>query len=341
MCHYVGLDVSLQETAICVLNERGDVIATTSVESCVDAIDKYLSSLNLSYEKILLESGNLSHWLGQGLCSRGYPMICVESRHMSRLLEAQHLNKNDYNDSVGLATMARANLYKEVKLKQTLSLDIQATLRSRSQLVKQRCGLKNAVRGLLKVQGIKLGDVSHKKFCDVVRERLTEVTADLQSAVLVLLAPYESMNDSIDISDRLLESLADANKNVKLLKTVDGIGTVTALSYLASIDDYNRFKDSESVGAYMGLTPKQYASGEVDYHGRISKCGPSATRALLYDAAISMMTKCKRKSAIKSWAMRLRKKKGTKKATTALARKLAVVMHRMLVEQKEFEPTRN
>jgi transposase len=120
--------------------------------------------------------------------------------------------------------------------------------------------------------------------------------------------------------------------------TIPGVGAITAMTYKAAVDDPGRFEMSQTVGAYMGLTPRQYASGEVDRHGSISKMGPQECRNMLYEAALSLLVNCKAKSKLKTWGLKLVKKKGMKKGVVAVARKLAVIMHRMLVTKTAFCP---
>jgi transposase len=119
--------------------------------------------------------------------------------------------------------------------------------------------------------------------------------------------------------------------------TAPGIGPITALCYLAIIDDPTRFKRSRSVGAYVGLTSRRYASGEVDWTGRISKCGDAMLRSYLYEAAGVLLTRVAKWSVLKAWGMRVAKRSGLRKAKVAVARKLAVILHRMWVDGTEFK----
>lgn len=118
--------------------------------------------------------------------------------------------------------------------------------------------------------------------------------------------------------------------------TAPGVGAITALCYLATIDDPTRFKKSRSVGAYLGLTARRYASGEVDWTGRISKCGDGMLRSYLYEAANVLLTRVQRWSTLRAWGMRIAKRSGIRKAKVAVARKLAVILHRMWIDGTDF-----
>lgn len=151
-----------------------------------------------------------------------------------------------------------------------------------------------------------------------------------------LLTSLEVLEESLKKLDTFLIELGRQDKACQRLMTIPGVGTVTAMTYISTIDDAGRFEKSETVGAYLGMTPRQYASGAVNRHGNISKMGPKECRCMLYEAAQTLMTRVKNGGRLQKWALKLAKKKGKKKAATALGRKLAVIMHRMLVSQTDF-----
>lgn len=124
---------------------------------------------------------------------------------------------------------------------------------------------------------------------------------------------------------------------MQLLTTIPGVGVITAYTFISHLGDPKRFKKSRSVGAYFGMTPKQYSSGEVQKQGRISKCGSAEVRSLLNECAFVILYKIKSWSRLKAWGMKIKKKKGHKKAMMAIARRLSILMHRMLITKKAFE----
>lgn len=336
MEYYSGLDVSLKTTFISIIDKKGKIIKEGNVATGVEEIDKFLSSQNLTYEKIGIESGQFSISLSKGLAKKGFNVICVDARHMAAALSAR-INKNDKNDARGIAQMMRVDLYKKVQVKSDEACQLKMLLGSRRQLVNTRNQINGSIRGLLKIYGLKISTRSAvKSFADKVKESVKNLDIHSKTSIEALLENTEQLDKSLMKIDTLLVSISKEDKACKLLMTVPGVGIITAITYKAALDDPKRFNNSETVGAYMGLTPRQYSSGEVDRHGRISKMGPKDCRHMLYEAAQVLLTVCKKTFKLKTWGLKIMKKKGTKKATVAVARKLAVLMHRMLIEEKEF-----
>jgi len=146
----------------------------------------------------------------------------------------------------------------------------------------------------------------------------------------------EALGDQIDLLNRKVARMARSEPQIRRFMTVPGVGPITALCYMATIDDPARFSKSRSVGAYVGLTTRRYALGETDRSGRISKCGDVMLRSYLYEAANVLLTRVTKWSALKAWGMRIAKRSNLSKARVALARKLAVILHRMWVDGTEF-----
>jgi len=174
---------------------------------------------------------------------------------------------------------------------------------------------------------------------NVFAARAAELIQDrpeLSAAVVPLLKTREVIERQIADLDRKVLRLARNNAQVRRFMTVPGVGPITGLCYLAAIDDPTRFKKSRSVGAYAGLTTRRYRSGEIDWTGRISKCGDAMLRTYLYEAANVLLTRIAKWSALKSWGMRIAKRSSLRKAKVAVAHKLAVILHRMWVDGTEF-----
>lgn len=334
MSYYTGLDVSLKTTFISTIDCEGTIVNEAEVETSVEEISAYLQAHSGPYKALGIESGQLSIPLSKGLRKRGFNVICVDARHMAAALSAR-INKNDKNDARGIAQMMRAGLYKEVQVKTDEVCQFKVLLGSRKQLVSNRQQIKGSIRGLLKIWGIRIGTKS-SEFIDEVDKKINELDIISKEAINGLLKSLKSIEESLLDLDQIMVRQGKNNEDVKRLMSVPGVGIVTALTFKATLDNPERFSKSETVGAYMGLTPKQYASGEVNRQGSISKMGPLMCRSMLYEAAFSLLIRCKRPSKLKSWGLKLVKKKGLKKATVAVARKLAVVMHRILVDKTEF-----
>jgi len=337
MEQYVGLDVSLKETSICVVDGSGAVICEGKVSSDVDSISLFLEKHAPAAVRIGLETGPLATWLWHGLRGRGLPVICICARHAKPFLKTQ-LNKTDRNDARGLAQLMRFGAYREVRVKSLATHAERGLLTGRALLVKMRRDVENQLRGQLKTFGLKLGQVSGGRFEERVRE-LIGANDMLRAVVDPLLAVRAELRKRIAGLDRALSAAARRDPVCRLLMTADGVGTVVALGYKHTIEDPHRFRGSASVGAYVGLTPRRFNSGEVDYTGRISKCGDTMLRSLLFEAAGVLLHRCAKPSALKAWGLRLARKIGLKKARVAVARKLAVILHRMWRDGTPFRRT--
>ena len=334
MLTYVGLDVSLRQTAVCVVDQTGKVKREGMVASDPDAIADFIVKHAPHVARIGLETGATSNWLWTELKKKDLPVICIDARHAKAALKLQ-INKTDRNDAVGIARIMQCGWYKEVRDKDIDSHAIKAILVSRALLVRIKRDLENQIRGLLKNLGLVIGRAKMGTFT----VRATDLIGDkpaLTAAVEPLLKAREAVERQIDDLDRKVMHLARNDPQVRRFMTVPGVGPITALCYLATIDDPTRFDKSRNVGAYVGLTTRRYASGEIDRTGRISKCGDALLRCYLYEAANVLLTRVSKWSALKAWGMRVAKRSSLSKAKVAVARKLAVILHRMWIDGTEF-----
>ena len=335
MEHYVGLDVSLKLTAICVVDQTGSVIREGMVDSAPETIAEFVTSNAPSVVRIGLEAGPTATWLWTELKQLGLPVICIDARHAKAVLKMQ-INKSDQYDAADRPGIMQTGWFKEVRVKDLDSHYIKALLASRALLVKIKRDLENQVRGLLKNLGLVIGRAKLNVFA-VRAEELIESRPELMAAVRPLLDARNAIEQQVDDLDRKVMRLARNDAQVRRFMTAPGVGPVTALCFLATIDDPTRFKRSRSVGAYVGLTTRRYASGETDWTGRISKWGDKMLRSYLYEAANVLLTRVAKWSTLKAWGIRLAKRSGLRKAKVAVARKLAVILHRMWIEGTEFK----
>jgi len=335
MERYVGMDVSLKETSICVVDGGGEILSEGTVASEPGAIAAFIETLAPGSARIGLETGPTTTWLWHELRARGLAVICIDARHAKAALSMQ-INKTDRNDALGLARIMQAGWYKEVRVKSLASHEVRAMLNSRALLVRIKRDLGNQIRGLLKNVGLVIGKATGGVFTRRVEELLIG-HPHLQVAVRPLLAMRDEVAGEISNLDRQLLRLAREADNSRRLMTVPGIGPITALAFCAAIEDPSRFKRSRSVGAYFGLTPRRHASGEIDWSGRISKCGDRMVRSYLFEAAGVLLTRVPQWCALKAWGLRLAKRSGFKKAKIAVARKLAVILHRMWRDGTDFQ----
>jgi transposase len=331
MKHYVGLDVSLKEVSICVVDTDGAMIAEGKVATEPAEILSWIEGRVGAVERIVHESGPLSIWLTRELARRGAPVVCIDARAAHKALSAR-MNKSDRADAEALAQLARTGWYREVHIKSEASDRLRLLLGARERMIRIRQDIEAQARGVLKTYGIRLGPVSQCRERASFRDQLRAAASGdpiLETVAASLLAVHDvACAEAAAIEDELL-AIARASGLARRLMTVPGVGPIVALNFIAAVDDASRFARATDVGAYLGLTPRRYQSGEIDYSGRISKRGNGAMRTLLFEAANVLITRVRRFSPLKAWAVRLAARKGFKKAAVAAARKIAVVMLRL------------
>ena len=336
---YVGLDVSLETTSVCVVDEKRKAVWRGSCQSDPVEIASVLSLRAPGALKVGLETGQTSNWLTIELRKRGVPVVCLDARHAKAALQLQ-INKTDANDAYGLAQVVRTGWYREIAVKSMDAQALRSLLIARSQLITYQQAIGNTVRGLLKTFGIVIPCGAKGRFSVFVREAAGD-NATIMAIVDPLLVAWQALRDQAAVFDRQLNSRAKSDQVARRLMTVPGVGVIVSLAYTAVIDDPTRFRHSASVGAYLGLTPRRYQSGEVDLSGHISRRGDGLVRSYLYEAATVILARYSRASHLKAWGLGLAKRIGTRRARVALARKLAVVLHRMWIDGSTFENARS
>jgi len=312
----------------------GKVILEQKVRTEPEDIIALLTSLGATFGRIGIEAGPLSQWLVNALTAAELPVICVETRHMKALLTAQQINKTDRNDARGIAQMMRVGLFKPVHVK-TLVAQEQRMLTSRKLLQRKLLDVESDLRGTLRNFGLRVGVVSGSRYEARVRE-LVEGFPGLAAIAEPLLNVRRVMRQQFAVLHKMLLDTVRGDPVCRRLMTAPGVGAVVALTYRATVDQPQRFVHSRAVGAHVGLTPKRYQSGEIDYDGGVSKCGDAQLRTMLYEAAHSLLTRSRKWSWLKAWGMRVAQRRGIRRAIVAVARRLAVVLHRMWVDGSEF-----
>ncbi|WEX79483.1 IS110 family transposase (plasmid) [Sinorhizobium numidicum] len=338
MDQYIGLDVSLKDTAISV-REDGKRIWRGKCPSDPTLLAELIRKHAPHARRVVFETGPLSTWFYHALTAEGAPAICIEARHAQKVLN-ETLNKTDANDADGLAQLAEAGFYKAVRVKSFDAMLTRALVAARNQLLNLSTQLGNQIRGVMKTFGLIVPKGTGRVFDTHVRELLERQTS-LAQIILPLLDAWHNIRKRAAILDRQLIAAARQSPATKLLMTVPGIGAITAVSYIAAIEDPENFRTSRSVGAWLGLTTRRYQSGEVDYDGHISRRGDNRLRGLLYEAATALLTRtsARTESSLKNWGLKLRERLGFKRAAVAVARKLAVIMHTMLKTGETFNPS--
>ena len=325
---YAGLDVSLEKTSVCVVDAEGRIMMEKTAPSDPSCIADLLGQVTGSFKTVGLEAGPLSQWLYFGLKDARFPAICIETRHAKAAITAKSINKNDRNDARSIAHLVRSGWHKRGHVKSIESQELRSLLVAREFFVNKLRDHENEIRGLLRPFGLKVGRVGAAGFEARVRE-LTEGRARLELIVDTLLRGRASMMDELAILHRELLRVTRNDEVCRRFMTIPGVGPVTALAFKTTIDRSDRFRRSSDVGAHLGLTPRQFQSGETDKRGRISRSGDTFTRTALYTAAHVMLTRTGQWTTLKAWGIRIAERSSLKKAKIAVARKLAVIMHRM------------
>jgi transposase len=334
MEYFAGIDISLRSCALCIVDGKGIVLLERELPCEVSDIAACLGAFPNPIERVGFEAGTMSH-LFYGLKAEGFDVVCMEARQVNAALSAMR-NKTDKNDARRIAQVLRTGWFSPVHIKSREAHGVRVLLSTRKALLKKTMDLANEVRGLLKIFGIRLPmTVKHGSFDCVVRP-LIEMDDVLAHALVPLLDARAVLYQHFLELDRRVKRAASQDEVCMRMMTVPGVGPIASLTFKAAVDDPTRFKRSRTVGAHFGLTPRRYQSGEHDNPGRISKAGDRDVRATLYAAANALLMRTMAGSQIKSWGMRLMRTKGRRRAVVAVARKLAVLLHRMWIDGTEF-----
>ena len=336
MEYFAGLDVSLEEAAICIVDDTGLIVREARIASEPDALIAFFRASGMAMKRVGLEACSLTAWLHQALIEAGIAAICIETRQAKAAMGAMP-NKTDRNDARGIAQIMRTGWYRAVHVKDPCCRSWRALLAARRMVLNKRRDLENGIRALLREAGLKVGTPSRRNFAARVIELVVDdpVLAALTRSLLSVIAV---ITEEIDrLTKRVLDEVRIERRR---LMTVQGVGPFTALAFRATIDRPDRFRRSRDVGAHLGLTPRRYQSGETDVQGRISRCGDELARTALYEAAHSLLIRSTKWSALKAWGMNVAKRRGMARARVAVARKLAVILHRMWADGTEFRWTK-
>jgi transposase len=334
MNYYVGLDVSLEETAICVVDQTGRIVKEARAASEPLALVAALREIDLPLERIGLEACSLTAWLHDELRTAGLPAICIETRQANATMKTMP-NKTDRNDARALAQIMRTGWFRQVHVKTRQCRLWRSLLLARRTVLNEMRSIENVVRAVLREGGIKLGTPSRVAFAGRVRELASgdPLVMKLVEPLLVILATM--LDQLVRLTKQVLD-IARGEEVCRRLMSVPGVGPITALAFRATIDRPDRFRRSRDVGAHLGLTPARYQSGETDIQGRISRCGDELARTALYEAAHTLLVRSRKWSSLRAWGMKIAKHRGMARARVAVARKLAVILHRMWSDATEF-----
>jgi len=334
MEYYAGIDVSLESASVCVVDQAGAIVREAKVASEPEALIGWFGGLGVPLSRIGLEAGPLSQWLFAAMVKAGLTVELLETRHVRAAFKTMPV-KTDRNDARGIAQLMRLGWFRPVHCKSLPAQEVRALLTARKLLQGKLHDIEMSLRGILRGFGLKVGETTRRLFEVRVRE-LVEGQPTLTAIAGALLAARTVLARELAGLEKRLRGLARLDTRTRLLMSTPGVGVIVALTFVAAIDDPGRFKSSRAVGAHFGLTPRKYQSGETDMTGRISKIGDGSVRWVLYEAANIILSRPVKGSSLKRWALAVAKRAGRRKAKVALARKLAVVLHRMLADGTPF-----
>jgi transposase len=320
MDYYVGIDVSLELSSVCILDAAGQIVKEAKVASEPEALTTFLTRLGLPLTRIGLEAGPLSQWLHAALVKAGFETVLLETRHVKAALSAM-IVKTDRRDARGIAQLLRMGWFRPVHCKSAPAQEVRALLVARKQLQAKMRDVELSLRGLLRGFGLKVGEISKGQYAARVRS-LVVGHAMLEQIAEAMLQAREALRTEFGKLHRTMLAIVRADEVCRRLMSVPGVGALVAVT--------------RAVGAHFGLTPKKSPSGETDITGAVSRVGDVMVRTALYEAAHIMLTRAVRFSTLKRWALEVARRRGMRRAKVALARKLAVILHRMWVEGTTF-----
>lgn len=332
---FAGLDVSDSTTSICVMKQGGDVVVETTVHTKASEIAKVLRPYRRMLSAVGQESGTMARFLDIELKRHKLPMVCLDARHTHAALAANP-NKTDKGDAWGIAAVLARGLYSTSHLKSDQAQQARLLLKFRKIMLRKAYDLQRCVAMSAKIYGARLQTTG--RALSVVRDggRADHFLVALADPVL---RARGAIMEEVSRLDDLVQRFANDDPVCRRLMTIPGVGPIAALTFRAAVDDPTRFTSSRTVAAYFGLTPRTYQSGLTEVRGRISKRGDAAVRVALYDAACVLLSVSKSTWSLRTWGLRMVEARGYKFAAIAVARKLAVTMHRMWVTGTDFTDT--
>ncbi|MET4278927.1 MULTISPECIES: IS110 family transposase [unclassified Bradyrhizobium] len=333
MDFYAGVDVSLKTMNICVVDGNGNVGGEAKLEIDPDAIELSLAQWRIHLKRVGLEAFSSSVWLFGALADNGLPVICIETRHTKPALNAM-LNTTDRNEGKGIAQM-RTGWFRAVHVKSEGAQTLRALPVGRKTMRGKMLDVEQMIRGLLRPSGLKVGEISVGRFDARVRDLLAG-KKELEAIVSPLLDASNAMRLQLAKLRRVVLTAERRDSAVRRMMTAPGVGALVALTFRATVDNRARIKKSTNVGAHFGLTPRRYQSGQADRIGSIFKCSDELTRAMLHEAAIAILTRIPKNFKLRLWGLRLARKKGLKRAATAVARAPAVLLHKIWIDGTTF-----
>lgn len=336
----LGVDVADRHSFVCVLGPTGEAIREDRVATTPEAFSTYFATYAGS--RVAIEIGTHAHWMAQVLTTVGCEVLIANARRVALIARSQR--KSDRNDAKLIAELARVapHLLQPVQPREDRIMEARCLLKARDALVRTRTNLVNAARGLVKPFGVRLPSCSSPTFA---KKATAAVPEELRAAILPMLEVIAQLTNKIAVLDRDVEHLGKTEYPVTLrLREIAGVGPLTTLAFVLAIGDPHRFRNSRSVGAYFGLTPKMYDSGDSSPQLRITKSGDPLVRRLLVSCAHYILGHFGPPCDLRDYGLALSQRGGRnakKRAVVAVARKLAVLLHRLWITGESYQPRRN
>jgi len=330
--NYCGIDVASKSSDISIINGQGKQLRRREIDTEASDIGKTLTGFGEL--KVIIEAHPLAEAVAGIVEELGHTPVIIDARAAKNLMDA--MKKTDRRDAQTLAEIGRCGWYVEVHRKSAAARQMRSILQARQALLKSHKALASSIRGLLRSHGIRLGKVSKGQFVAQVKKVTEQEVPGLLAALSGMLDAWVVTGERAEQIKKAMVKECKQDEISGYLESAPGVGPLISTAYRATIDDPHRFKRGEEVGDYLGLAPRVYQSGEVEYRGRITKQGDALLRSLLVEGAHVLLTKG-RDCALKRWGLSLEKRKGSAKAKVAVARKLAVLLWRLWKEEKMFD----
>ena len=330
--NYCGIDLANVTSAICIVDESDGVVLERSAKT--EERELVLALSGHGALRVVIEASPLAEWVSRVLERAGHEVVIIDPRAAKHLVSSK--KKTDARDARTLARLCRSGWYTEVHRKSEESRELRSRLQARQALMRVKRLTGSALRGLLRAHGVRVGKVSESRFAERVRELVREEVPGLETELESLLAVWELSYRAETEQERAVDRESRQDEVTRLLRTVPSVGGQLSTAFRATIDDPRRFRRGEEVGDYVGLTPRVYQSGEVEYRGRITREGDKLLRWLLVEAAHNLLTRGQ-DCALKRWGKRLERRKGSAKAKVAVARKLAILLWRIWLRREPFQ----
>jgi transposase len=331
---YYGIDLGVKSSTYCLVDEQGEVVDEGEVTMDKECLKRVFGSKEPM--PMVVEACPMAEWVCQYLEELGHEAVIIDARQAKAVIHSKR--KTDKIDAKKLAQICRTGWYNPVHRKSTSARELRSKHTARKGLISTQKGLSNRIRGIFRLYGVQVGKVAQGGFYERVTSLLERVPEGLTDSLSALLRVWDETTKELHELTKRLEREVKQDKLCRHLMTVDGVGPITASTFIATIDDPGRFDNGDQVASYLGLVPREYQSGETHFRGRITKEGDQLLRSLLVEAATALLSRVKRRSNLKDWGQHLQKGKGFGKARVAVARKLACLLWAMWTSGKSFEP---